>query len=127
MGSESSLFHRKIVLNCLKRTSKVCKIYPKLVQNCSKIYKMLSLGRFGTFSAPFRAQVGCRVNRPDKATTPDFFFWHENGAPRRHFSTHHGSNIMRKSNFRVRSALGLSKNELWEGVWKKHEKSMLKS
>ena len=38
-----------------------CRIDPKLVQNPSKIDKNRSLGRFGTFSAPFRAQVGSRT------------------------------------------------------------------
>ena len=39
-----------------------------------EIYKMLSLGRLGTFSAPFRAQVGCKVDRPDKRITPEWIW-----------------------------------------------------
>ena len=66
----------KDCLQSLKKDVKFMQhfIYPKLVPNCFKIYKMVSLDRFGTFSAPFRAQVGCRVDRPDKRITPELIF-----------------------------------------------------
>ena len=51
-------------------------------------------------------------------------FWHENHTPSSHFGTHPGSKIMRKSNLRVRSALGPYKNKLWLGGWRKHDNLM---
>ena len=58
-----SNMHRHLYKNMLKIMRKSCNIYPKLIQNPSKINKIRSLGRFGAFSAPFRAQVGSRTLR----------------------------------------------------------------
>ena len=49
---------------------KSCRIDPKVVQNPSKIDLIRTLGRFEAFSAPFRAQVGARMEKVTRCTSP---------------------------------------------------------
>ena len=51
---------QKMIQQHVKDHEKIMKIDPRLVQNLSKIDTIRSLGRFGEFSAPFRAHVGSR-------------------------------------------------------------------
>ena len=63
-----SNMHRHLYKNMLKIMRKSCNIYPKLIQNPSKIDKIRALGRFGAFSRPGRLQDASR-------TSPYYAFW----------------------------------------------------
>ena len=119
-----SNMHRNLYNNILKITRNSCTIYPKLIQNLSKINKIRSLGRFGAFSAPFRAQVGSRtlpVLRGTRLLEP---FLQKMALQGDSFGHPLDPRWLQNRTFEIRSALGPPQNGLWEGVRKKHENLM---
>ena len=65
----------------------------------------------GTLSAPNRGQVGSRMLRARKPTTPKSTFWAENVAPRPDYGPIWELKWLQKRDFDARLALGPSKNE----------------
>ena len=119
-----SNMHRNLYKNMLKIMRTSCRIDPKLVQNPSKIDKNRSLGRFGTFSAPFRAQVGSRTLGAIRGTRLLAPFWPKMVPKGVIFGTPLDPKWLQNRAFEHRLALRPSKNGLWKGVRKKHENLM---
>ena len=119
-----SNMHRNLYKGMLKIKRKSCKIYPKLVQNPSKIDKLRSLGRFRAFSAPTRTQVGSRSGSGRIRQNLWGAFSPKMSLQGSIFGHHLNPKLLQNRTFEPRSALGPSKNGLWEGVWKKHENLM---
>ena len=89
------------------------------------------MGRFGTFSAPFRGQVGSTALPVNWGTRPADWgtrllapFWAKMVPKGAILGTPLDPKWLQNHAFEHRSALRPSKNGLWKGVRKKHENMM---
>ena len=108
----------------IKNHRKNIKIHQKAISNPSQIgqksMKTWFLVVLGAKSSPGQLQDA----RGEKNYSSFDRSLAKNDAPRVDFGTPGNSKICKKSHFALRSALGPSKNGLWEGVRTNHEKTM---
>ena len=100
----------------------------KLFENPSKIEQKTTPDRWkcvlGAFSTPNRAQVGSRTLGAICRVTLLAPFWSKMVFQGAILGPSWGPKSVKNRTFGFRLALGASKNDLWKGVWKKHENLM---
>ena len=111
-GADLSNNTQRIMQKHVEHREKIMKINRKFVKNPSKVDKIRFLGRIGTFSAPFRAQVGSGWAGGVRGRGLLVPFWPKLARQGAILGASPNPKSLKNHIFEHKSALGPSKNDL---------------